>query len=352
VLRILLNDVHSKNYDQLFNALSQQVSTIAAGLNNLPANIAASLANMQPTPSTTGSVSISPKPMVELLPPLDRLKYEKTKHWTPVTYFKLKSGEVKVEEDEGDIDLDNLNPGTSANGSGSSVKTSITSCYMEDENGEQQPKTTKDAARATARGFWIKLLKDGMAPTTFGGLDVNLKHEYINLMESNYPWLRLCENHWKAERIGHNHYSPWYTGAVKKQAEEAAAAAASKAAAEGRVIDVDADNGGGQYSEGTTSKRPRLDDQTGVSKHRRVDKIKPTPLPITISTKQSRVRLFHPLTLSFTDNTQPNLLYDSLYVEIELLTLLCAVRVSTRPSPSRRRIQPRCVLLGSSHHLL
>ena len=293
MLRILLNNVYSKNYNQLLRTLSLQVSAIAAGLNELPANIAASLAKILLPPSaTSGSVSSSSKVVVELLPQLDCLRFPKTKYWTPKLYFQLKKAGAKVEEDEDNMDLDRLDPGTSAKGSGSNSKMSTTSCYMEDENGEQQPKKMKDAACATARGFWIKLLNEKRAPLAFGELNVDLKDKYINLMESTYPWLRLCENHWKAERIWLNHYSPWYPGAAKKLAEKEAAAAAAKAAAEGRVIDVDADDNGGQDSQGTTSKRPRLDDQTSISKRRRVDNIQPAPPSKLkkIATKQARVR--------------------------------------------------------------
>lgn len=271
--------------------LSVQVYTIAAGLSELPANIAASLANKLPAASTTsGSISSKTKSMVELLPQLDRLNFPKTKHWTPELYLHLKAAGVKDEEDD-DIDLDDLAPGSSANGGGSKIKTSITSCYMEDENGEQQSKTSKDAARATARAFWVKLLNDKKAPKCFGEFDVDLKHEYILLMETIHPWLRLCENHWKTERIGHNHYSQWYSGAVKKQAKEAAA----KAAAEGKVIDVDADNNRSHDGQETNSKRPQPDDETiNEPKRRRLDKAEPVPSsePITITTRRARVRFF------------------------------------------------------------
>ena len=211
--------------------------------------------------------------------------------WSFETWQDLKK-KGKVEDED-----DDLNPGMSTKVPKPNDGVSTTSCYMEDKNGEQQPEYIKDAARATARGFWIKLLNEGKAPTHFGILDLYLKNEYISMMEREYPWLRYCTNHWKAEQLWRNHYPPWYGPAMKKEAKRKAKEAAEKAAAEGRVINVDSDNDSDQGGQGEPSKRPRSDDETiNEPKRHRVEDVKSTPLApparTTVTTKRVRVHFF------------------------------------------------------------
>jgi len=289
----LLNDLSSATHDQLFKTLSAQVSAIAAGIKELPAIIIASLADAKPVLSTPSDpLAPTSGPVIELLPELDPALYPDVNHWTNVWYNQLKKGKGKLEGDEDDVDINDLEPGTSKKEPRSKGKVSVILSYMEKEDGTQQDEVTKDAARATARGFWLRLLKAGKAPLTFGRLEVGIKHEYIMLMEKTYPWLRLCANHWKAEQIGHNHYSQWYPGAAKNEAERVAKEAAAKAAAEGRIIDVDADSNDNQDSQGKLPKRPRPDDETRESKRRRVEKVQEPEPPSKRTPVMATVRPF------------------------------------------------------------
>ena len=211
----------------------------------------------------------------------------------------MKKTKVKDEDEDEDGDND-LNPGMSTKTAKSNVKVSTSSCYMEDPDGNQLPRSTKDAARATARGFWIKLLQEGKAPTHFGAMDLHLQHEYISLMEREFPWLRYCADHWKAKQVWRGHYSQWYGPTMKKEAARKAKEAAEKAAAEGRVIDIDADNNNGHNDQEKPSKRPRPDNETvSEPKRRRVEHVVSTPsappAPTKVTTKRVRVRFFTPL---------------------------------------------------------
>ena len=305
MILISLENVSSQAYNTLVNTLGLQVSTIAAGIKDLPTNVATSLANVQPATSIapTSSSSSSRLPIPELAPQLNHSDYPNVRCWFSETWLELKrKGKVKEEdedEDEGEGEDDEPNPGTSTKNPKPNAKASTTSCYMEDKDGQQQSRSTKDHARATARGFWIKLLQDGMAPTHFGALDLPLKNEYISLMEREYPWLRYCDNHWKAEQIWRGHYPQWYGPAMKKEAARKLQEAAEKAAAEGRVIDVDADGNDSHGGPEESSKRPRPDDDETVSKpkRRRVEEAKSTPLPpvpTKVTTKRARVCLISP----------------------------------------------------------
>ena len=125
-------------------------------------------------------------------------------------------------------------------------------------------------------------------------------------MENAFPWLRYCEDHWKAGKIWHNHYGNWHKHALKDAKKQDAIAAAEKAAkekaekekaaAEGDVIDVDPDTDDGQDGQENTAKRPQLDGEMSMSKCCRMEEAEPAPLPrrtsTTVTARRMRVRSF------------------------------------------------------------
>ena len=269
----------------LLNNIHQQLAAIATGIKDLPVLLATSIANAQPAPSASNSSISSYKPRVELLPQLDRNEYPMVAtSWFQEPYLdKRKNGKAKLEEDEDTMDFDD-------------TKVSITSSYMVDENGEQVPETDKWAARAKARGFWNELFQEDKAPPNLSGAGLDLQDEYILIMEKAYPWLRLCDNHWKSLQIWRNHYTGWLLGAKHRTAEEAAKKAAEeaaqKAAAEGMVIDVDAESDS-QDGNLKGKRRQRRDEEVNNPKRRRLEDPEPgspsRPVPATITSKRRRV---------------------------------------------------------------
>ena len=320
------NDVYSTSYNLFLKGMGEQITTLITGVENLPTKIIKAL----PTSSSSPS-----KPKIELLPQLDRCQFPKIKYWPKREYRKRKKGKAKAtsEDDEdddpslgdpslgdpslGDPSLDDpsLDDPSLDDPEAESAKSSVTSCYMEDENGDPIPESERDAARAKAKAFWIKLFKNKIAPVKFGAADLDIKEEYYLLMESSFPWLRYCENRWKAEQLWRNHYPPWYHGELKREqeakdkaakkaaqraaretAQKATKEAVEKAAAEGNLIEVDLDSGDVQDDQGKSPKRPRPDDEeSGQPKRRRVKVINPAsfsrPAPTAITTKRQRVRL-------------------------------------------------------------
>lgn len=162
----------------------------------------------------------------------------------------------------------------------------ITSCYMEDENGEQMPKLQKTAAHSRARGFWTKLSNNGgTPPPSLGKTDSDVRDSFVAYMEEGFHWLRFCENHWKSKQIWINHYGSWLS--------------ASKNLARGAVVKAEAnvDDEGNEDGQEKAPKRPQEGGETSKSKRPRVDEKEPTPpppgpAPTKITTKRMRVRLF------------------------------------------------------------
>ena len=69
----------------------------------------------------------------------------------------MKKGKGKQEDDEDDTHFDNPDSGISKKASGLEDG-SITSCYMEDGQGNPISEPNQDAAHAKARAFWVQLL--------------------------------------------------------------------------------------------------------------------------------------------------------------------------------------------------
>ena len=276
--------------------MKNQLGVITAKIDDLPSTLAKYLSNIGTTPTTLhATASADPYPSISepklvVPPPLDPKDYPNVKHWTPKDY-NAKRKKVKSEEEGGEsLDANAPAPGTSKKSrKRPSGEVSVLSCFMEDENGEQIPESTKSAARGKAKEFWIKLVRRGIAPSRHSEADIDIRDEYLAIMETSFPWLRYCDNHWKAHQIWRNNYSDWYNPKKGKGKGK------DKEAAEGEVIDVDADAGDSQDNQEGSSKRPRVDDEaSSEAKRRRVEEDKSTPpsrpVPTKITSKRLRVR--------------------------------------------------------------
>ena len=268
------------------------VGDIANGTNDLSPQAGTSTTDIKPNisslhvaPATTYTHPSGPSSAMSFtrlpLPQLPKANTPKVKHWFEASYK-----DTRKKGKNGEANLDD---------SSEKVKGSILSCYMEDENGDEIPKPQRDEARQVAKGFFNSLLRFGWAPPVWGRAGIDIQNEYLHIMEDRFPFLRLCDNHWKARRIATNSYSQWYG---KTPAGKAAALVKSKAAATaGDIIDVDADD-----AMDKSSKRARTEDD-GVrhSKRPRVEAFEsaPPPLPVKITTTRQRLRVRGPFYLDY-----------------------------------------------------
>jgi len=245
-----LENASRTSADEAIANLSREVAAMAAAVRDLSNNVATALVNTnsassgQSNPSQPSSMDSMPRK--KLLPQLDQANYQNIVHWSQDSYLKLrKPGEgTKLEDDEEDVDLE---PGTSKKRSRKPKGMSpVTSSFMEDEDGQIVSREQQDAVRARAREpFNIFLTWGQPIPAISKKVDVYTMDEFINIMEENHPFLRLCENHWKSRQVFRTYYPPWHDTNVKKLVPKE------------EVIDVDADDN--NKDEGGPSKRPRLD---------------------------------------------------------------------------------------------
>ena len=274
--------------DSAIANLSHQVAVMAAAVRGLSNTVATTLADVKPAPlapSNSTELSSSNHALrVRLLPQLDRNQYKNVTHWGPELYKKLRKASKKTKPEDGEADDPSPKPGTSKKRSRpSNDESPVTSCFMEDDQGGPIPLSQKNAVRLRARSFFHLLLERKKAPATAEKVDMESKDEFISIMEENYFFLRLCENHWKSEQVFRTYYPPWHDTHVKKPQREG-------------VINVDDDS-----DQEKPSKRPRTgDSDASFPNHPRMGEAKstppPRPAPKKITTKRKRV-----CTLGFLD---------------------------------------------------
>jgi hypothetical protein len=90
---------------------------------------------------------------------------------------------------------------------------SILSLFMEDEFGKPVSDEVKEEVRGDLYGYWADVLNDvnntGEVLTRYKDLGFKRKEDFRKTMEGKYPWLRLCEGHWKVRQLWINHFSSW-----------------------------------------------------------------------------------------------------------------------------------------------
>ena len=247
--------------------MNQQLAAITTGFAELPTNIAKSLADVMVSSSTTtGPAPLNSSSRVVLLPQLDRKNFKHITHWTPELYNSIRKNKAK-KEDEGESGDNESTPGTSSTSSGSSKdKVSKLSIYMEDENGNPIPETQRNAARHKAKLFWNELLKKGKAPPSGGKVDLHIRDKFVFLMEESFPWLRYCENHWKADRVWINHYPNWYKGAIDTKDTKVKTEAKARANVHaGEAVNIDSNDAGVQDVQEKHTKRRPADESNKTS---------------------------------------------------------------------------------------
>lgn len=78
------------------------------------------------------------------------------------------------------------------------VETSVFSSWMEDEFSRDIPDAIRSNLRDNANSYWTDMYTKGKIPKPWGSTGFERKENFWIIMEGKYPWLRLCNGHWKA----------------------------------------------------------------------------------------------------------------------------------------------------------
>ena len=85
----------------------------------------------------------------------------------------------------------------------------VNSSFLENEDGERVSVTRQDEILDEARTTWRTMEKFHINLTPNGGLDAPTREYFRRRMAVNCHELRLCANHWKADKVWGQNFSSW-----------------------------------------------------------------------------------------------------------------------------------------------
>jgi hypothetical protein len=115
--------------------------------------------------------------------------YKLVNHWTPEKYNTFRHPKRGTTPDKGDDPIICL--------------------FMEDEHGNVIPASTRRQVTRDLKAFWQGKYEKNERLDNLTHLGWDIRQEFRAVMETSYPWLRLCEGHWKADQLWSNHFSQW-----------------------------------------------------------------------------------------------------------------------------------------------
>lgn len=94
------------------------------------------------------------------------------------------------------------------------LDSSIASAFLEDEHGHAVSDEVLKSVYKDVRGFFADKYSDPETRGDLGPRDkigLRIGEEFRVLFEGKYPWLRLCDGHWKVQQLWTNVWSSWHT---------------------------------------------------------------------------------------------------------------------------------------------
>ncbi|KAK7000179.1 hypothetical protein R3P38DRAFT_3219059 [Favolaschia claudopus] len=170
------NEILEKNYNALLNAKSWNPHT------------ATTAATPFPPSSTFNSQSQSITEIVKL----------KQDDFPNAKYWQQSAWVAQVKADSGRSNADD---------SQQAKKNSL--LFITDKNGAPLPSARLTATRRRCAEYFFELKSAGVLPTTWSQGTLTIKQNFRAVLENDVPELRLCDGHWKADKLGSLTYSSW-----------------------------------------------------------------------------------------------------------------------------------------------
>ena len=138
-------------------------------------------------PGADSSSAIPPNPSRENFPLIE--------HWEPDAWIALRH---------------------SKKGSPLQGVDSINVQFWEDGTGGLIPPSRRSRVTRDLRSIWQDLLEKGKRLDCISKIGWEVREEYRTRIEALHPWLRLCDDHWKADQLWTNYFSGWIKGKGKQ----------------------------------------------------------------------------------------------------------------------------------------
>ncbi|KAF9786265.1 hypothetical protein BJ322DRAFT_1108124 [Thelephora terrestris] len=165
------------------------------------------------------------------------------------------------------------------------LTTSVSTAFLEDEFGNTVPEGVRDAVYKDVRGFFLDKSQDPDTRDKLGPreqIGFELAEAFRITLEGKYPWLRLCDGHWKVSQLWTNVWSSWSSNHASPRS--------SPTSDEDKKINIGnkRDHTDDSDTSDPSIKKIKIDKGKGVDKGNGVDKL-PTPVPAPVpAPKNSR----------------------------------------------------------------
>ena len=95
------------------------------------------------------------------------------------------------------------------------------SLFMEDGAGNPIPEEAKNDLRDAVYGFWREMIEKKEKPTVYKDASYRTREDFRVTMEGKFPWLRLCDGHWKVKQVWKNCFATWKKSNMPDEASPA-----------------------------------------------------------------------------------------------------------------------------------
>src|SRR3984957_4327097 len=152
----------------------------------------------------TGS-ELALTPSKTSLTPLKKADYPIVKHWTRIHGNNSQVAYIKV-VDAGSPSGDEGPPPATK-----SKKRDHVCAFLEKEDGSLISPRERESLYSAARGFWNVNVKGDSPPENWSSAGETLRNLFRHKLETNFFYLRLCEDHWKVDELWKKNYHSWRT---------------------------------------------------------------------------------------------------------------------------------------------
>lgn len=94
-------------------------------------------------------------------------------------------------------------------GHGPDTNSPTYSIFMVDASGDPIPEGVRGDLRTEVVTYWNQIFRRGITPLPYDDNDADILDEFRTRIEKKFPWLRLCEGHWKVKQVWKNCYTNW-----------------------------------------------------------------------------------------------------------------------------------------------
>jgi hypothetical protein len=166
-------------YNHLTDKLVDKIDRTRSDVKKIAANILNRASEPTQGPAVEAAIPFHPR----------REDYPLVKHWTSGIWKSMRHPKKGTKPERGE---------------------DPTLClFWEDALGQVISLDRRRSVLRTLRTFWQGTHNKGVPVNTLTNIGLGLLQEYRTFMENEYPWLRLCEDHWKADQIWINNFTAW-----------------------------------------------------------------------------------------------------------------------------------------------